>query len=349
MKKNKIFIAAGGTGGHIFPALNAGKFLRENGYEIIFIGRKESFEEKVYKDNGFEMKYIEISGIKGKNFKERLKSILKLNKAIFKSLKILKETKPEIVLGFGGYISFPVIFASKILRIKNAIFEQNAVMGFANRMSAYFSDKIFLNFVNTYKVNKKDKCEVIGNFIKREILMLRNEKNVKDTILVFGGSQGAEKINEIFIEAIEKLKEIKFKIVHITGERDFVKVKNSYLSKGFNFIEVLPFTNKMEEYYKRAKVVISRAGATSITEFYALGLNAILIPYPFAADNHQWFNAAEYLKTGKGVLLEQRNLNVGKLLKWINFFLENDYRFKGKLNVLGNPFTAYEKLLNWVK
>jgi len=105
----------------------------------------------------------------------------------------------------------------------------------------------------------------------------------------------------------------------------------------------------MEKYYENVKIVISRAGATSISEFYALGLNSILIPYPFAADNHQWFNAVEYLKTGKGVILEQKHLTESKLLKWIKFFTKNDYRFQGKSNVMGNPELAYEKLLNWIR
>ena len=343
----KVLIAAGGTGGHIFPGLNAGKFLREKGLEVVFIGRKESVEERIYKKNGFEMDYIDVSGIKGKSVQEIIKALFKLTKSIFKCFKILKKYNPDVVIGFGGYISFPVIFSAKIKRIKNAICEQNAVMGFANRMSSFFADKIFINFVNTYKLPKKIKSEIIGNFIKEEILNL-NPDNEKDSILIFGGSQGAKKINDIAVEVAEKLKNSNLKIIHITGENDFVRIKNKYLTKGLNSVEVLPFSENMEDFYKRAKIVISRAGATSITEIYASKLNAILIPYPYAADNHQWFNAAEFIKTGKGVILEQKFLNANKIIKWIKFFSENDYRFKGKLNVLGDPVTAYEKLYNWV-
>ena len=345
----KIVIAAGGTGGHIFPALNAGKFLRDYGFNVIFIGRKNSFEEVIYKKENFEIRYIDVSGLKGKNLLEKMKSIRILLKSIFQSLKILKKEKPQIVIGFGGYISFPVIFASRILKIKNAICEQNAVMGFANRMSSKFSEKIFTNFVETYKVKYKEKSETIGNFIKKEIIKLKENREKKDTILIFGGSQGAEKINEIVMKIADKLKDIGYKIVHITGKENFERVKNYYNSKNIDYIDVIPFTFEMEKYYENVKIVISRAGATSISEFYALGLNSILIPYPFAADNHQWFNAVEYLKTGKGVILEQKHLTESKLLKWIKFFTKNDYRFQGKSNVMGNPELAYEKLLNWIR
>ena len=343
-----VIIAAGGTGGHVFPALNVGRYLKEKGFKVIFIGRKSSFEEKIFKNNGFDVEYIDIEGVKGKSFKQKFLSSLKTIKAILNSIKILKKTKPNAVIGFGGYISFPVIVASKLLRIKNSICEQNAVMGFANRLSSYFTDKIFTNFFNTYKLVCKNKAQVIGNFVKREILELKNEKFKKDTILIFGGSQGARKINEIVINIMDKIKEFNFKVVHITGELDFDKVKMRYEKKNYDFVEVIPFTDKMEEYYKRAKVVISRAGATSITEFYALGLNAILIPYPYAADNHQWFNAAEFLKTGKGVILEQKFLTEEKLLKWIAFFIKNNERFKPTLKVMGNPFKAYEKIYEWI-
>ncbi len=346
--KKKALIAAGGTGGHIFPALNVGKFLREKGFEVIFIGRKNSLEEKIYKQEDFKMKYIDISGLKGKTIKEKFKTLLKVIKSIIQSLKIIRGERPNVVIGFGGYISFPVIFSAKIFRIKSVICEQNAVMGFSNRISSIFSDKIFTNFTNTYKIKCKRKIMNIGNFIKQEILSLKDARNEKNTILIFGGSQGAKKINSIFMKIVKNLKDLNLKIVHITGEKNFEEIKNYYEMHNIDFVKVIPFSTKMEDFYKTTKFVISRAGATSITEFYALNLKAILIPYPYAADNHQWFNAAEYIRTGKGVILDEKYLTEEKLMKWIKFFLKNEQRFKGEDGILGDPFKSYEKLYEWV-
>ncbi len=345
----KVIIAAGGTGGHIFPALNLGKFLREKGIEVVFVGRKGSIEENYYKRNFFQMKYIDVEGFKGKGIKNKLISIFKLFKEFSTCLRILKDVQPDIVIGFGGYISFPLIFISRILGIKNGICEQNAVMGASNRLSSMFVEKIFLNFVKTEKVPSIFKKEICGNFLKREIKEVsKKEKEKTKKILVFGGSQGAEKINELVVNIVDAFKDMNIKLIHLTGEKHYENIKNMYEVKKIDFVKVIPFSDQMEKLYEEVELVISRAGATSITEFFALRMKAILIPFPYATDNHQWYNACEYAKTGKAVVLDQRYLNKEKLIKWIKFFIENDKRFDGNWNIMGDPTKSYEKIYKWI-
>ncbi len=347
MAKVTVLISAGGTGGHVIPALNLGKFLRDNGINVIFVGRKNSFEEKIYKKNFFKIEYIDVGAIKGRKFMDILKNILKLFKSLTNSIKILSTYKPEIVIGFGGFVSFPLVLCAKLLKFKTAICEQNAVMGLANRILAQISDKVFLNFKNTQKVPLFADKEVIGNFVKKEILEIKDRS--KKAILIFGGSQGAEKLNEIIIKISKKLQEFGKKIIHITGEKNFEKVKNEYEKMNLTNIKVIPFTENMEDYYKEAEIVISRAGATTISELNALNLKSIIIPYPYSADDHQWYNACEYMKTGKCAVIIQDYLTENRLLKWIEFFINNEYRFESKREVLGNPQYSYKKIYKWIE
>ena len=348
MKGITVLIASGGTGGHVIPALNLGKFLKEKGINVIFMARKNSFEENLYKKSFFKIEYIEVAGFKGKNLINKFKAIIKLLVAFIDTFKILSKYKPDAVIGFGGYLSFPVVILSKVLGFKTAICEQNAVMGLSNRMSSIFVDKVFLNFKNTLKVPFWVKKEVVGNFVKKEIMNMKSENINKNSILIFGGSQGAEAINKLIGEIIDELKKFNFKIIHITGVKNYEKMKKIYGEKNINFVEVIPFTDRMEEYYKRAKIVISRAGATSISEFITLKLNAILIPYPYSADNHQWYNACEFLKSGKGAVLLQKYLNKEKLLRWVTFFAKRNKRFDSNEEIIGKPELAYKKLYRWI-
>jgi UDP-N-acetylglucosamine--N-acetylmuramyl-(pentapeptide) pyrophosphoryl-undecaprenol N-acetylglucosamine transferase len=331
----KVLIATGGTGGHIFPAVVIGRYLSENGANVVFTGRKNGIEREIIEKEGMRIKSINARKFKGMNFINKMKSIIQLFFLIFSCFKIFREEKPDFVIGTGGYVAAPVVLAAFIARIKCGICEQNALMGFGNRCLAFFVKHIFLSFENTLKVPFRYKSKVTGNFIRKGF---ENRGDSEKGILVFGGSQGAKRINEVFCGSLEKISNINgVKIFHITGEKDFERVKEIY--KKFNGkieYEIYPFVHNMEEIFKNVSLIVCRAGATSIAEIYYSGKRAILIPYPYAADNHQWFNAVEFCKTGRGVVLKESFLNEEKLVKWINFFINNKKRFEYSGNILGD-------------
>lgn len=343
----KVLIATGGTGGHVFPAIALGEFLKKNNVNIVFTGRKNSVEERLVKEKIFKFINIDAKRFKGENIFNKILTIFKMIFLIFAGLKILHRENVDYIIGTGGYVAAPLVFAGILKGVKTGICEQNAFMGFGNRILSCFVNDIFLTFKKTFNVPMGYKSMVTGNFIREEF---EREKSKKG-ILIFGGSQGAVKINELFCSILDELKKYdNIKIFHITGERDFEKVKKVYdeKGKGLNY-EIYPFYNKMFEIFKKIDFVISRAGATSISEIYYNNKRAILIPYPYAADNHQWFNAMEFCKTGRGVILKEKNLTGDKLIKWIKFFIDNDLRFKSNYEPIGDFEKGKSMILEKVK
>ena len=330
----KVLIATGGTGGHIFPAIALGEFLQENKVNVVFTGRENSIEEKLIKEKNFRFINIDAKRFKGESILNKILTVFKMISLIFTGLKILYRENVDYIIGTGSYVAAPLVFAGVIKGVRTGICEQNAFMGFGNRILSCFVNDIFLTFRKTFNVPMRYKTIVTGNFIRKEF-----EKGKKGKgILVFGGSQGAVKINELFCDILDEFKEYKnLKIFHITGEKDFEKVKEIYekKGKGLNY-EVYPFYSEMYEIFKKINLVISRAGATSISEIFYNNKKAILIPYPYAADNHQWFNAMEFCKTGKGVVLKEKTLKKENFLKWVKFFIENNSRFKSDYEPIGS-------------
>jgi len=343
-----VLIATGGTGGHIYPAIAIGNFLKKHNINVIFSGRRDSMEERIVNLHGFTFEFIESEKFKGVPFFAKVKVLFKLVKHILDAISILRKYKINYLLGTGGYMSFPMVFAAFILKIKSGICEQNAYMGFGNRVLSLFVNDIFLSFENTMKVPFKYKAIVSGNFIRSEF---ENVKTGKRGILIFGGSQGAKKINEIFVSILDKLEGIKgLKIYHITGEKNFKEVENAYKEKGkrLNY-RIFPYYENIWELFSEVELIISRAGATSIAEIYYTNKKAILIPYPYAADNHQWYNGVEFAKSGKGVVLVEKKLTEEKLIKWIKFFMDNESRFNKNYKVLGDYKTGLNKILKRVE
>ncbi len=342
-----VLIATGGTGGHIYPAIAIGNFLKENNINVIFSGRKDSMEETLINKHGFQMVFIEAEKFKGVKTRKKILSILKLFKHIFNCMQLLRKLKINYLIGTGGFASFPMLIGAFLLNINSGICEQNAYMGFGNRILSFFVNDIYLSFYNTLNVPFRYKSVVAGNFIRREF---ENIKNSEKGILVFGGSQGAKKLNEIFLTTLEELKKIdNIKVYHITGERNFKSIEAAYKDfDGKLEFEVYPYYENIWELFNKVEVIISRAGATSVAEIFYTNKKAILIPYPYAADNHQWFNGKEFIKSGRGVVLNQDYLTGEKLLKWIKFFLNNNKRFFQEKKVLGDYKDGLQKILKRV-
>ena len=298
----RCVIAGGGTGGHLFPGMAiAEAFIeRERGNEVMFVGTEKGVEAKVLAGGRFPLKTASARPLKGISLLGKVKAIMSIPGAISEAVSILKQYQPQIVLGMGGYSSGPTLLAAFLLRMKRAIHEQNVVPGMTNRLLRWFCQRVFVSFEETKKYFPKGKTVVTGTPVRREIIERREgTKGDRFTILIFGGSRGAHRINEKMMEALNLLKRIKDsgRFFHQTGSADVDFVSNGYQERGFE-ASVRPFFEEMATYYQLSDLVICRAGASTIAELAICGKAAIFIPYPHAAHNHQLINAQRLVEMG---------------------------------------------------
>lgn len=322
MKKNYRFIfAGGGTGGHLFPGLAFANYLKENlpNVDILFIGTKKGIEtEKVPAEN-FKLELINIGGIKGTSKKNTIKNLFKIPSSIFKSKEIINNFIPDAVIGLGGYASGPALISAWMEKYPTFIFEQNSVPGITNRILSKFVNKIFTTFEYSHKYFKKEKIVFSGNPVRKAIREIKIEESNSDikNILIFGGSQGAKKINEIIAEASPKLKN--FNIIHQTGKYTYDKTKELYSKFNPNAenIKLTTFIEDMSTAYNNTNLIICRAGATTISELKLVKKPSILIPFPQATDNHQVLNALELVNSNSAIMIEEKDLTPDILINKI--------------------------------
>lgn len=315
----KIIIAGGGTGGHLFPGVAvAEEFLkRDKKNKILFIGTGKGLEARILPNMGFQLRIVDVEGVKGKGIAKSFIASLKIPWSMFQSLMIVREFSPDMVLGVGGYASGPTLITAHFMRVKTAIAEQNAIPGITNRILGRFVDKIFLAFPGTKKFFPEEKSVVTGNPVREGFIEKKNfseKTDVRFTLLIFGGSQGAHTINKAVIDSLEYLKEIKnrFKIIHQTGESDFKWVADAYMDYGID-AQIFPFIGDMAPAFRAADLLVCRAGATSIAEITASGKAAIFVPFPFAVGDHQTENARVLTDAGAAEIIQERELS-GKYL-----------------------------------
>ena len=346
----KLVIAGGGTGGHLFPALALAEEFkeREPGMEIVFIGAYGGLEEKVVPEYGYSLKLLSVEGVKRKRGLARVSALFKAFKATIRAAVLLRRLAPDGVIGSGAYSSAPVIFAARLLGIKTAILEQNALPGLTNRISGKMVDRIYIAFEEAFRYFPRSRTRLTGNPIRRAILERVGPRAVepggKFKVLVFGGSQGATAINAAFLDSVEYLTDIwnGFEIVHQSGEKGYEAVAASYRRKKLK-VEVHKFIDDMASAYSGADLVVCRAGATSIAEITAFGLASVLVPYPFASDNHQEVNAESLQGAGASVMIRQDNLTGKTLADAIRGFCEDAERLKeysARAAALGRPRAA---------
>jgi len=321
----RVILACGGTGGHLFPAIALAEALRDKDEKcsILFIGSKKGLEEKVLSRYGFPLRTLEVYGIKGKGIFDKSFSFLKAGLATISSVGMIREFKPDFVIGTGGYSSGPVVIAAKVMGIRTAILEQNTLPGATNRFLGKYVDRVFLAFPETVRFFRTEKVVVAGNPVRkeiREISKLKTQNSERKTILVFGGSQGAKAINSIFLDSLNYLKDrFDLHIIHQTGEEDYERVMEVYDKfqiSNFKF-QIFRFIDDMAGAYSKADIVICRSGATSIAEITAIGKVSILIPYPYASDNHQEVNARYLSDKGAAIMLRQEDIKGEKLAEVI--------------------------------
>jgi UDP-N-acetylglucosamine--N-acetylmuramyl-(pentapeptide) pyrophosphoryl-undecaprenol N-acetylglucosamine transferase len=314
-----MVIAGGGTGGHLFPGIAvAEEFLRRDpGNRILFIGTERGLEKKVLGGLGLPLRTIPVEGIKGRGPARAAGALGKIPAGLVASFRILRAFRPAIVLGVGGYASGPAVLAARIMGTATAIAEQNAFPGLTNRMLGRFADRIFLSFTASQRWFPARRTQITGNPIRAAFLEERPPEGRNDprfTVLIFGGSQGAHAINRFVGEALDDLRHLKdrFRFIHQAGEKDREVVAAVYREGDFT-AEVSPFITDMAAAYRAADLLICRAGATSIAEITAGGKAAILIPFPFAVNDHQTKNAEILARAGAAEMIAEKDLS-GELL-----------------------------------
>jgi UDP-N-acetylglucosamine--N-acetylmuramyl-(pentapeptide) pyrophosphoryl-undecaprenol N-acetylglucosamine transferase len=317
----RLLLTGGGTGGHLFPAVAAAQqFCRQMpDTQVLFVGTRRKVDQVGLAAYGYAGDSITCYGLKGKNPVDLLKALAVLPLSLLQAARILRRFRPHVVLGVGGYVTGPVVVMAKALGIPTLIHEQNSVPGLANRQLARFADRVCLSLPDSGGAFPEHKRIFTGNPVRTGILDLAGAAPrmvlSSKTVLVLGGSQGAQAINRLLPEAVQALPEAlrnNLRLIHQTGAADCTVVSERYGEIGMA-AEVAPFFNDMAAVYAQADLLVSRAGATTLAELAVLGKPALLIPYPLAADNHQEKNAEHYVKGGGAVLLRQRELNGERL------------------------------------
>ena len=326
--KMKIVIAGGGTGGHIFPAISiAQEFMRRSDdNEILFVGTNHGMEKDLVPALGFNLKLINSRGIIGKGLMYKIKSMISALSGIFASIRILRSFKPDIVLGVGGYVSGPTVLSAYLNFIPTAICEQNTVPGITNRILSKVAKKIFVTFRDSINYFPESKVVITGNPLRSGLLekaLISEESSKGFNIFIMGGSQGAANLNTVIPGALGNSEIKNLKVVHQTGKNDVESVKKSYEKRGID-ADVHTFINDIAEYYRKSDLIISRSGAGAISEITAFGKASILVPYPYAAHNHQSLNARFMENAGASVVIEEEVLTEDYLLKKIDEILKEN-------------------------
>jgi UDP-N-acetylglucosamine--N-acetylmuramyl-(pentapeptide) pyrophosphoryl-undecaprenol N-acetylglucosamine transferase len=323
----RFVMAAGGTGGHIFPAIAVARELerRAPNCQILFLGTRRGLESEIVPREGFQLELIEVGALKGLPPIERLKSLARLPLSFFAARRILARFGPDLAMGTGGYVSGPVLLAAWSLRVPTLILEPNAVPGLTNRLLARLASAVAVCFEESLGYFR-GRGILTGNPIRREFAQLkRKPRGDTLSVLIFGGSQGAHAINLAMSKALPLLapKRDRLLIVHQTGQRDLQMVKRAYEEAGFESAEVVPFIIDMPAYFERADLLICRAGAITLAEVAAAGKAAILIPFPFATDDHQRKNAEAFQRAGAARVILQQELTPERLAREIAHLLEH--------------------------
>ncbi len=315
----RIVIAGGGTGGHLFPgiALAEGLLGKLPGAQVLFVGADRPVDRAALQGLGFGQEFIPVRAFKGRGLLGRLAAALALPGALLASLGLLRRFRPQLVFGVGGYVAGPVLLAAWLLRIPRALHEQNSIPGLANRLAGRLVQRIFLSLPVDPRYFPADRTVLTGNPVRQGILAAarRGRPEHEPVILVLGGSQGAHQLNRLLPEAASRLRQRlgrDFSLVHQTGSRDQAEVTASYQRLGLR-AEVKDFFRDMAQVYGSATLAVSRAGATTLTELAVMGLPALLVPYPYAADNHQEKNADTYVAGGGALMEREAELDVTRL------------------------------------
>ncbi len=333
----KLLVAGGGTGGHLFPGMAVAEAFCDSDprNRVLFVNAGRPFEVETLNRSGWPHRRITVEGIKGIGRRRQFQAGMKIPISVWESVGILREFKPDLVLGVGGYSSGPVLAAAALLGIKTVLHEQNSIPGITNRILSRFADRICVSFPNALKTGPlsgkryREKVRLTGNPIRKAFFLnVQGEENTEAgsslkppfRVLIIGGSQGAHAVNRAMTDAAACLGETEsIGITHQTGPNDRAEVETAYRRMGISAM-VEAFFHDMSRRYREADLLVCRAGATTIAEITAIGKAAIFIPFPYAADDHQMVNARVLADAGAAELIPEKELTGEKLAERIRFF-----------------------------
>lgn len=321
----RIVIMAGGTGGHVFPALAVAQSLQEKGWQVSWLGTQKGLESRVIPENGIELDTISVAGIRGKGVLSKVTAVFGLFKACVQAAKVLRQRKPDVVLGMGGFVAGPGGLMAKLLGIPLVIHEQNRVVGTTNRLLSKIAKRVLEAFPDSFKKSVGAICT--GNPLRKQFLDSLHEREPVGQvikILIIGGSQGAQILNEVVPEAIAHLcsqtNAPTAQIKHQTGAVMQAQVAARYQALNVN-AEATAFINDMAAAYQWADILICRAGAMTVSEVAGVGIPSVFVPLPSAIDDHQTANAKYLTDANAGNLLMQKDLNAETLAAQITGML----------------------------
>ena len=328
----RLLLAAGGTGGHVIPALVVAREFcaRDAARQVLFVGTVRGVETRMVPQAGFSLELLKVGALQGQAAAARLKTVLGLPGAFWRAIRILDRFQPHVVLGVGGYAAGPVMLAAGWLNIPVAVLEPNAFPGLANRWAAPYVPRAFLAFPETASYFAPGKAVLVGVPVRKDFFEIPPKHHVPPyTILVFGGSQGARSLNRAVVEALPFLAHSKedLLLLHQTGEREYNAVREACAQHSVQ-AEVFPYLERMSEAFNRADLVVCRAGANTVAELAAAGRAAILVPYPAAANQHQLRNAEALARIGAARLILDRDLNGERLFSTVWELLHNPAELK---------------------
>ncbi|MDH5784690.1 MAG: undecaprenyldiphospho-muramoylpentapeptide beta-N-acetylglucosaminyltransferase [Chromatiales bacterium] len=320
MNSARILIMAGGTGGHVFPALAVAHYLNERGHQVSWLGTRRGMESELVPANGFDIDYISIAGLRGNGLLGWLAAPLRITRAILQALAVVRRRKPDAVLGMGGFVTGPGGVAAKISGRPLLIHEQNAIAGLTNKLLSRIAKRVLEAFPGTFSGAKVTHT---GNPVRNDIASLPEPamrfsgREGRLRLLVVGGSLGALALNEVVPEAVKALPEaIRPEVCHQSGKRHLEMARDAYASAGVE-ARVIPFIDDMAAQYEWADLVICRAGALTVSELALAGVAAILVPFPYAVDDHQSANGQYLVNHGAAELIQQRDMSATALAEML--------------------------------
>jgi len=311
--RRNLVVTGGGTGGHIFAGVSIADEWKRRfpGSRILFVGAAGGIEERLVPKAGYPLELVRLGSLKGVSLSKRIKTLIQIPIALFGAAGILIRERPDAVIGVGGYASGPVVLIARLIGwawgVRTAILEQNAVPGFTNRILSRFVHSVFCAFPGIENRFQRSKTAITGNPVRDT--MVSRPSAVRDpfTIFVFGGSQGAVGINTLVLDSFEHLRDLlpRLRFVHQTGERDFDRVSEGYKKSGLD-ARVEKFIYDMPDCYRAASLIVCRAGSSTLGELAAVRRASILVPFPFASDNHQEKNARLFVDRGAADIMIQK-------------------------------------------
>ena len=321
----RIMIMAGGTGGHVFPALAVAEALRAQGVEIVWLGTRRGLEARVVPQAGIDMEWLTVAGLRHKGLRGWLLAPFNVGLALLQSLHVLLRRRPMAVLGMGGYTAGPGGVMSWFLRVPLLIHEQNAVAGLTNRLLAHIATRVMTAFPNVFA--PRVRAVEVGNPVRAALTALPEPRQRLQgrgdalRLLVIGGSLGAQALNEVVPLAVRSMDAaVRPQIWHQTGELHIDATRAAYDQAGVAAVHIVPFIDDMSAAYAWADIVVCRAGALTVAELAAAGIGAVLVPYPHAVDDHQTRNAAFLVEAGAAILVPQAELTPAHLCQLLEQF-----------------------------